>query len=68
MPEGTSGLDTRKTCEFTAEVMKLGVSTEMLGRTFNGSGKPIGAGPPVMLEKYLDISGQPINPRNHRFV
>jgi len=62
--EGTSGLDTRKTaCEFTGEVMKLGVSTEMLGRTFNGSGKPIDGGPPVMPEKYLDISGQPINPQ-----
>eukprot|EP00493_Phyllostaurus_siculus_P012249 UN12426 len=43
--------------------MKLGVSTEMLGRTSNGSGKPIDGGPPVMPEKYLDISGQPINPQ-----
>jgi len=29
---------------------------------FNGSGKPIDAGPPVMAEDYLDIMGQPINP------
>ena len=34
----------------------------MLGRVFNGSGKPIDAGPPVMAEDYLDIMGQPINP------
>jgi len=61
--EGTSGLDTRKTaCEFTGDVMRLGVSVEMLGRTFNGSGKPIDNGPQVLPEQYLDISGVPINP------
>eukprot|EP00493_Phyllostaurus_siculus_P006855 UN06926 len=62
--EGTSGLDTRKTsCEFTGDVLKLGVASEMLGRMFNGSGKPIDGGPTVMPEKYLDISGVPINPQ-----
>lgn len=62
--EGTSGLDTRKTaCEFTGDVMRLGVSKSMLGRTFNGSGKPIDGGPQVVPEKYLDISGVPINPQ-----
>mmetsp|Transcript_14425 Transcript_14425/g.58422 ORF Transcript_14425/g.58422 Transcript_14425/m.58422 type:complete len:328 (+) Transcript_14425:407-1390(+) len=35
----------------------------MLGRIFNGSGKPIDGGPPVVPEAYLDISGQPINPQ-----
>ena len=34
----------------------------MLGRIFNGSGKPIDKGPAVMAEDYLDIQGQPINP------
>ena len=34
----------------------------MLGRIFNGSGKPIDKGPTVMAEDYLDIQGQPINP------
>jgi len=62
--EGTSGLDTRKTaCEFTGDVMRLGVSKSMLGRTFNGSGKPIDDGPAVVPEVYLDISGTPINPQ-----
>ncbi|KAG8537876.1 hypothetical protein GDO81_023654 [Engystomops pustulosus] len=32
------------------------------GRVFNGSGKPIDNGPPVMAEDFLDINGQPINP------
>lgn len=34
----------------------------MLGRIFNGSGKPIDKGPPVLAEDFLDINGQPINP------
>ncbi|KAG8453275.1 hypothetical protein GDO86_000056 [Hymenochirus boettgeri] len=34
----------------------------MLGRVFNGSGKPIDKGPTVMAEDFLDINGQPINP------
>jgi len=61
--EGTSGIDTKNTrCEFTGDVLKMAVSKEMLGRVFNGSGKPIDNGPPVVAEKYLDIQGQPINP------
>ncbi|KAM8794693.1 V-type proton ATPase subunit B, brain isoform [Eudromia elegans] len=35
----------------------------MLGRVFNGSGKPIDRGPIVLAEDYLDIMGQPINPQ-----
>jgi V-type H+-transporting ATPase subunit B len=61
--EGTSGIDTRDTrVEFTGEVLKMAVSGDMLGRVFNGSGKPIDNGPQVLAEKYLDIQGQPINP------
>jgi V-type H+-transporting ATPase subunit B len=29
----------------------------MLGRIFNGSGKPIDRGPSVLAEDYLDING-----------
>eukprot|EP00992_Anisonema_acinus_P002159 TRINITY_DN10595_c4_g1_i1.p1 TRINITY_DN10595_c4_g1~~TRINITY_DN10595_c4_g1_i1.p1 ORF type:complete len:392 (+),score=90.21 TRINITY_DN10595_c4_g1_i1:339-1514(+) len=43
--------------------MELGVSVDMLGRTFNGSGRPIDDGPVVMAEEYRDISGIPINPQ-----
>jgi hypothetical protein len=34
----------------------------MMGRIFNGSGKPIDGGPAVLAEKYLDINGASINP------
>ena len=35
----------------------------MLGRIFNGSGKPIDNGPPILPEAYLDISGM-----DHRYI
>jgi len=31
------------------------ISTEMLGRQFNGQGQPIDHGPPVLAEDFLDI-------------
>jgi len=63
--EGTSGIDAKHTSiEFTGEIMKTPVSEDMLGRIFNGSGKPIDNGPPIMPEDYLDIMGQPINPQS----
>eukprot|EP00761_Pharyngomonas_kirbyi_P011728 gb/GECH01011754.1/.p1 GENE.gb/GECH01011754.1/~~gb/GECH01011754.1/.p1 ORF type:complete len:509 (+),score=122.17 gb/GECH01011754.1/:1-1527(+) len=61
--EGTSGIDNKHTrVEFTGEVMKIPVAEDMLGRIFNGSGKPIDDGPPVLAEDYVTIDGQPINP------
>jgi len=61
--EGTSGIDARNTrCEFTGDILRIPVSEDMLGRIFNGSGKPIDKGPPVLAEDFLDIQGQPINP------
>jgi len=44
------------------ETLKLPVSIDILGRTFNGMGDPIDGGPPVVPEDYLDINGQPVNP------
>ena len=48
--EGTSGIDNKHTsCTFTGEILKTPVSRDMLGRIFNGSGKPIDDGPEVCL-------------------
>jgi V-type H+-transporting ATPase subunit B len=61
--EGTAGVDVRgTTCEFTGETLKMAVSEDMLGRVFDGSGRPIDKGPQILAEEYLDIQGQPINP------
>jgi vacuolar-type H+-ATPase subunit B/Vma2 len=43
--------------EFTGSTLKTPVSEDMLGRIFNGSGKPIDKGPPVLAEDFLDIMG-----------
>jgi len=48
--------------EFSGDILRIAVSEDMLGRIFNGSGKPIDKGPPVMAEEYLDINGMTINP------
>ncbi|GAB7350196.1 hypothetical protein MBLNU459_g0856t1 [Dothideomycetes sp. NU459] len=61
--EGTSGIDVKKTkVEFSGHSLKLGVSEDMLGRIFDGSGRAIDKGPKVLAEDYLDINGSPINP------
>jgi len=61
--EGTTGIDARNTrCEFSGDILRMPVSEDMLGRIFNGSGKPIDKGPGVLAEDFLDIQGQPINP------
>ena len=48
--------------EFSGHSLKLGVSEDMLGRVFDGSGRAIDKGPKVLAEDYLDINGSPINP------
>ena len=54
--EGTADIDNTHThCEFTGDVLKMPISTEMLGRQFNGQGQPIDYGPPVLAEDFLDI-------------
>ncbi|MCK5282146.1 MAG: V-type ATP synthase subunit B [Nanoarchaeota archaeon] len=61
--EGTTGIDTEKTkVRFISETMKLNVSSEMLGRIFNGLGRPIDNQPEIIPEKRLDVNGSPINP------
>ncbi len=66
--EGTSGLDTEHTTvRFTGDTMKIGLSTEMLGRVFDGSGRPIDGGPEIIPEVRRDINGAPINPSAREF-
>ncbi len=61
--EGTSGLDVKNTSvKFLGDTLKIGVSLEMLGRVFDGTGKPIDGGPEIVPEDMRDINGYPINP------
>jgi len=47
---------------FTGKQMELGVSMDMLGRIFDGLGRPIDDGPEIIPEKRMDINGSPMNP------
>ena len=61
--EGTRGLDTKHTsARFIGETMKLGVSKEMVGRVFDGTGNPLDNAPPIIPDERRDINGEPINP------
>lgn len=66
--EGTRGLDTgNTTIRFTGDTMKVGLSKDMIGRIFNGLGKPLDNLPDVVVEKMVDINGMPINPSSREF-
>ena len=61
--ETTSGLNVAQTkVRFTGKSLELPVSRDILGRVFDGLGRPLDKGPRVMPEKRLDINGSPINP------
>jgi len=66
--EGTSGLDV-KNCkvEFTGDTLKMAMADDLMGRSFNGSGKPIDKGPRVLAEEFLDINGSPMNPKSRKY-
>jgi V-type H+-transporting ATPase subunit B len=66
--EGTSGIDNRDChVEFTGDTMKMPISQDLMGRAFNGCGKPIDKGPTVMAEDYLSINGEPLNPKSRTY-
>ncbi|MEM2304907.1 MAG: V-type ATP synthase subunit B [Candidatus Methanomethylicia archaeon] len=61
--EGTRGLDIRTTSvRFLGETVKIPISNDVLGRIFDGKGRIIDDGPPIIADEYLDIHGAPINP------
>lgn len=61
--EGASGIDTSMTkVRFTGDIMKINVSQDMVGRFFDGLGRPRDGGPEVIPEDRLSVTGAPINP------
>lgn len=47
---------------FQGKSIELGVSQDMLGRVFDGMGRPTDDGPEIIPDKMLDINGEPLNP------
>ena len=61
--EGTNGISLSNTkIAFSGKPLEIPLSTEMLGRTFSGAGKPIDGLGDVFAEKYGDINGRALNP------
>jgi len=59
----TTGIDIDKTSvSFMGETFSVGVSEDMLGRIFDGQGRPRDSGGEVSYKEKRDINGAPINP------
>ena len=59
----TSGLDLHEsTAEFLDTPMELRVGEGLLGRIFNGLGKPIDDYPEIVSSKKVNVNGYPMNP------
>ncbi len=66
--QGTRGSNPSETkVRFLGKGMTLGVSRDMLGRVFDGLGRPRDGGPEILPEKRLPIHGSPINPTARDF-
>lgn len=66
--EGSQGLQiSQSKARFLGRSIELAVSPDMLGRVFDGMGRPKDGGPNIIAEKRLDIEGEPINPSSRDY-
>lgn len=66
--EGTSGLSaTNASVRFTGHPFELVMSPDILGRSFDGIGRPIDGGGPIYGNLRYNINGRPINPVARRY-
>lgn len=66
--EGTEGISRINTkTRLTGEPLKLPLSKEILGRVFNGVGKPIDGLGNIYPDIKADINGKPINPVSREY-
>jgi V/A-type H+-transporting ATPase subunit B len=66
--EGTEGLSNAGTrVRFLGKTLELPVSDEMLGRVFDGLGRPTDGGPAPLSGNLRDINGAPMNPYSRQY-
>lgn len=66
--EGTSGLAIAGTkAKFLGKTMVMPVSNELLGRVFDGLGRPNDGLPEPIADKFLDVNGEPMNPERREY-
>ena len=65
---GTSGANPAETkVRFLGRALELGVSRDMLGRVFDGLGRPRDGGPEIIPDERRPMHGEPINPTARDF-
>ena len=65
--EGSEGMSLTNThTKLTGHPMEVALSPDILGRTFNGIGKPLDGLPPINGEK-RDVNGMPLNPVSREY-
>ena len=61
--ESSTGINLKESVvKFLGHGTQLAVSPDMLGRVFDGMGRPKDGGPEIIAEKMLDINDLPMNP------
>ena len=61
--ENSAGMNLKESkVRFLGHGNQLGVSLDMLGRVFDGMGRPIDGGAEIIPDEYLDINGLAMNP------
>ena len=61
--EASTGINLAESkVRFLGKQMELAVSEDMLGRVFDGLGRPVDGGASILPEKRLDVNGKPMNP------
>ncbi len=66
--EGTSSMSLTNThTRLTGHPMEIGLSAEILGRTFDGIGKPIDRMGPIDAEVRRNVNGLPLNPVTRKY-
>lgn len=66
--EGTTGLSITGTkARFLGKTMEVPASQELLGRIFDGLGRPIDGLPEPIAEEFRDVNGAPINPEKRDY-
>ena len=66
--ESSTGINLEESkVRFSGRQLELGVSEDMLGRVFDGLGRPIDGGPEIIPDKRLDVNGAPMNPAARAF-
>ncbi len=66
--EGTTGLSTSGTkARFLGRTMEIPASQELLGRVFDGLGRPIDGLPEPLADEFRDVNGASINPERREY-